>query len=321
MTTQQILNSNATKTRKMQQLFELGMSRAEVARVMNTGYGFVQNVYAKTYPERINRRTRRAIQRAFRLGRFDRKFGVEIEFYGTKGKSKLLQILRAKGVNVNSESYNHQTRPHWKIVTDSSISPSRGTGLEIVSPILEGEEGLEELNKVCEALSEWGALINRSCGLHIHFNARNFNLNTWKNLYINYMAYEGEMDKMMPRSRRANNNGYCRSIKRIGSLETAKRKINACNTMQKIASEVCNRGRYFKLNSESYHRHGSVEFRHHSGTRDFDKISNWIKLLHGLTSYSEQGFTAQNANFEEMKQFLTEETYSFYYNRIEELAI
>ena len=34
--------------------------------------------------------------------------------------------------------------------------------------------------------------------------------------------------------------------------------------------------RYFKLNCQSFFRHGTIEFRHHSGTTDFAKIKNWI---------------------------------------------
>jgi len=53
MTTTEILNSDKTKTRKMQLLFEAGYNRKEVATMIGCGYGFVQNVYAKTYPDRI----------------------------------------------------------------------------------------------------------------------------------------------------------------------------------------------------------------------------------------------------------------------------
>lgn len=328
MTIEAILAQQTTKTNKIKQLFELGKTRTEVANIMNVGYGFVQNVYAKTYPDRIN--VRRRITRAgrnnrsalaFQIPTFNRKFGVEIEFFGTKTKRTLLNKIRSKGVEIQTESYNHQTRQHWKIVTDSSINASRGSGMEIVSPILQGEQGLLELQKVCEALKEWGGLINRSCGLHIHFNASEFQLSTWKNLYKNYITCETTIDSMMPNSRRANNNRFCKSLLyKLDNKQNAFQKIKSARTIEALAKAVSGRNRYFKINPESYFRHKSVEFRQHSGTIEYSKISNWILFLHGMVSYSEAGKTIENGRFDTMKEFMTNDNHNFYYNRIQDLA-
>jgi hypothetical protein len=44
------------------------------------------------------------------------------------------------------------------------------------------------------------------------------------------------------------------------------------------ARQVCERvyERYFKLNVAAYLRHGTIEFRQHSGTVDYQKMVNWI---------------------------------------------
>ena len=45
---QEILNQEGTKTRKIQQLILLGLTRTQIAQLVTNGnYGFVQNVYAK----------------------------------------------------------------------------------------------------------------------------------------------------------------------------------------------------------------------------------------------------------------------------------
>lgn len=44
--------------------------------------------------------------------------------------------------------------------------------------------------------------------------------------------------------------------------------------------------RYHKVNLSSFWRHHTVEFRHHSGTTDFAKISNWVRLLSRLIEFS-----------------------------------
>lgn len=317
MTSTAIINSNNTKTRKAQLLFEQGFTRTEVSRMLSIGYGFAQNIYAAQYPDRIRTRTRRM---RYRPNRFNRKFGIEIELYGVN-KTALNAEINRLGVTCDIERYNHTTRGHWKIVTDASISGTRGDACEIVSPILKGADGLEQLMKVCQALKTCRALINKSCGLHVHFDANNFQLKTWKNIYKNYINFEATIDSMMPNSRRGNNNRYCKSL--LNSLNTksnAFSKIDAARNIEGIAKAVTNRSRYAKVNAESYFRHGSIEFRQHSGTIEYTKMENWILFLHQLCDYSEQGFVSTTNSFDEMKRFMKDENHDFYHNRIMDLA-
>ncbi|MFN3381816.1 MAG: hypothetical protein ACK41O_20335, partial [Runella zeae] len=52
MNTQDILNQNWTKTRKIQELILIGLTRTQIAQLVTNGnYGFVQNVYAKMKAE------------------------------------------------------------------------------------------------------------------------------------------------------------------------------------------------------------------------------------------------------------------------------
>lgn len=37
--------------------------------------------------------------------------------------------------------------------------------------------------------------------------------------------------------------------------------------------------RYFKVNLMSFQRHGTIEFRQHSGTVNATKIANWVRFL------------------------------------------
>ena len=174
---EQILALQTTKTEKIKQLLELGFTRKQVAELMGVGYGFVQNVYAKYVTNQTSTRG----NTKFKPIPFNRQFGVEIEAYNVT-KSKLKSELIRLGIRVEIENYNHPTKTHWKIITDASI---RGTnGFEIVSPILKGQDGLEQLKKVCQALKNCNAYINKSCGLHIHFDASSFKLKQFKNLIL-----------------------------------------------------------------------------------------------------------------------------------------
>mgnify|MGYP002225217285 FL=1 len=138
---------------------------------------------------------------------FNRKFGIEIEAYNCS-RERLARELREVGIEVTVESYNHTTRPHWKLVTDSSISGN--DTFELVSPILVGEAGLRELEKVCWVLDLCDVKVNGSCGLHVHIDAAGFSMETWRNLALSYKHLEPVIDKFMPASRR--DNYYCKGL-------------------------------------------------------------------------------------------------------------
>lgn len=310
MQVHEILNQQVTKTEKIKQLLNLGLSRKQVAEAMGVGYGFVQNVYSS-----MNGSSRHtAMQQVFILTAFNRKFGVEIEAFGVE-KAKLVRALNAAGISTHTEGYNHTTRNYWKVIGDSSITGENA--FELVSPILEGEDGIEQIRKVSQVLIALRVKINKTCGMHIHFDAEGMNLQTWKNLFKNYISYEGIIDSFMPSSRRANNNTYCKSLLNGLSKEQIFRKIDACNTISQIAGYYSTR--YFKVNAQSYSRHKTVEFRQHSGTIEFEKIEMWIRFLHNLISFSQTKTTTQS-DFESLSIFNQPEILNYLHARIQSLA-
>jgi hypothetical protein len=278
---QNILSQTVTKTRKIQQLILLGLTRRRIAELVTDGnYGFVQNIYAKMKAEgQLN-----FLTRAIDTNVFNRRFGVEFEAYNVN-KTKLNDALNRAGVNCEIEGYNHITRRHWKIVTDASLS---GTDtFELVSPILTGEAGMREMEAVCRVLGECGAKVNKSCGTHVHFDASGFGINTWKRIYINYFRLEKIIDGFMPQSRR--DNSFCKSLRNVFRFEP---QIEVCSTLDDIAA-IFSHSRYYKINPVSYSRHNTCEFRQHSGTVEYIKISNWIKFLNNLVEYSKENLVTE----------------------------
>ncbi|OZI08222.1 amidoligase enzyme [Siphonobacter sp. BAB-5385] len=305
MNTQVILTNNAlTKTEKIRQLLALGLSRREVADLTGGNYGFVQNVFAKYWPERVTSK------KSFTFTTFNRKFGIEIEAHGVN-PVQLAAALRNAGIECRTEGYNHTTRNHWKTVSDGSV---QGTDtFELVSPILEGLEGLEQVKTVCRVLSQLRAKVNKTCGLHIHFDAEGFGIEQMKNTLINYAHYEGIIDSFMPLSRREDSNRYCQSVitlaGRVGQASTIRELINLQHT------------RFQKINLQAYLRHQTIEFRQHSGTVEFEKISNWILFLHNLVEYSKKKqVTRAEANFESLQKFQQPEIINYLQTRINQLA-
>ena len=198
----------------------------------------------------------------------NRRFGVELEMAGIT-REQAARALQQVGIEVRTENYNHDTRPHWKIVPDGSVQG----GFEVVSPILQGEEGLEQLRTVVTALDDMGGNVNRTCGYHVHFDAADLSHEHVRAIVTRYAAHEAEIDAFMPRSRRGNENTYCQSVI---SLAGNARFKNAATMRELVNAQG---GRYFKVNLQSYYRYGTVEFRQHSGTLNAAKAVNWVRFL------------------------------------------
>ncbi len=197
----------------------------------------------------------------------NRKFGIELEIVSIN-RQTALRALYAVGINVQDESYNHNTRSHWKLVSDASVRD----GFEVVSPILRGEQGIEEAMTVAAALDDAGAAVNRSCGFHVHFDASDLSAGDIKTIVKRYAAHEAEIDAVMPPSRRGSANTFCAPVARFLSP-----RFEAAATIQDMIRAQGDR--YFKVNLQSFQRHGTIEFRQHSGTVNANKIANWVRFL------------------------------------------
>ena len=124
--------------------------------------------------------------------------------------------------------------------------------------------------------------VNKSCGIHVHVGIKDATAKKVANLVKYYAKNEPIIDAVMPRSRRSNNNMYCKpvmsynkpTIKRLNKIV----KDNAAETdvtaINKIANSLGNR--YNKVNLHSFRRYRTVEFRQHSGSVDAKKITTWV---------------------------------------------
>jgi len=197
---------------------------------------------------------------------YQRRFGIEIEFKGNR--SLVAQAIREQGIDCVEEGYNHHTRSHWKIVTDASLGYDNAG--EVVSPILQGEDGVEQLRSVCRALELADARVDRQCGLHIHLDARDMSVAEIQTVFKRYSDYEQQIDQIMPPSRRGSNR-WCGSIANATSI-----KERQYDNKNMLADAL---GRYFKVNLTNIASRGSIEFRQHSGTTSFEKMYNWLSFL------------------------------------------
>lgn len=218
------------------------------------------------------------------------KFGVEIEFFGVQ-RSVVEQALNRAGVHAVTEEYNHNTKGYWKLVTDASVNRdgcqnANGRGNEIVSPVLHGEDGLRELELVCKVLGECGAKVDKTCGIHVHHDVNGYTAQQLKNIYVVYYRGTKGIDAMMPKSRRSENTPYFAK----GLNDTYINRVMRCDSISEMKSEL-GHDRYYSVNFCSYVKYGTVEFRQHAGSVEFNKIGNWVRLTHRICEASKSNYT------------------------------
>jgi hypothetical protein len=229
----------------------------------------------------------------------ERTFGIEIEFT-TAPRETVASLMRQKGLLAEVEGWNHFTRHHWKVITDSSC------GYELVSPVLKGRDGLNQLAKACEALKEAGAKVNRKCGLHVHHDVNDYDPKQIANIFAIYIKLENTIDTLVPQSRRGNNNRYCNSLFRGTDQQSVLDKLREVDTIRDIANIW--HTRYLKINFHSYVKYGTLEFRQHSGTIEFEKIYNWVLLTQQMVDMSatpvQKTYKAESDNLQSMRNIL-----------------
>jgi len=157
----------------------------------------------------------------------------------------------------------------WKNERDSSIQtlvPNR-KGVEYISPILKGLDGLNQIRTACDTITARGGRVNASCGLHVTVS-----FDGDAAALARLICLVGNHEKAMYAStgtHRREAGTYCKPIKGYNDSEVAKTRLSY--------------DRYHCLNlthiSSGKNR---VEFRCFAGTLNADKIAGYVQLCVGL---------------------------------------
>ncbi|QDP48461.1 MAG: putative amidoligase enzyme [Prokaryotic dsDNA virus sp.] len=265
-------------------------------------------------------------------GKFNnsRGFGVEIEYIRPTSVSKQEICNALTSVTCRVEGYNHNTVSYWKIVTDASVKANPSCTYasdsyngyvgdnEIVSPILYGENGFEQLKEILDVLNNKGCKVNYSCGIHVHHDVTNKMIEGKEksqkfltNLIKFVAKYEHLIYKLVSPSRldsrkystpvrRDYFDRYCNMNKRQIKEMMTKVKRD-CTRKYRNGSDIdrgqisprvqSNRG--CGLNLRNVWTRGSVEFRYHNGSLNFDKIVSWIVFTQAIVNTVEEANSVQ----------------------------
>lgn len=202
----------------------------------------------------------------------ERKFGVEIEC--CTNLSALITACRNKGITLSDQmaTYSHEAPSTWKAMGDGSVRYSGSVPsirpVEIVSPILQGADGLRQLKLMTEAMAEVGTVVNQTCGLHVHHDAHDMTVANALRVAMNFNNAQAAIDKLVAPSRRGQRQ-YCGPF-----LPHEVTRMQTATAIMDFPGD-----RYRNINiAPAWRAHRTFEIRQHQGSIEFKKIAAWIKL-------------------------------------------
>lgn len=145
-------------------------------------------------------------------------FGIEIEcLVPTSAMIQRSSSHYGAGLQI------HNAPAGWTAKRDGSLHNSDAAyeAIEVVSPILNGEEGLIQVAYMADFLKSIGTKVNHSCGMHVHVGASEIagSADSWRirALQTAYNRYESAFYGLNGyRIARRYNNTYCHPLKRWG---------------------------------------------------------------------------------------------------------
>jgi len=130
-------------------------------------------------------------------------FGIEIEgFFLSNAPYETQKLFLEKILAAADPEGKWEVTNDWSI--KNPILPSSGHGgLEIISPVLRGTDGMRRAQAVISALQNEQFETNRSCGLHIHIESGR-DLPTLKKICADFLKEEENFAKLCSEHRRTN---------------------------------------------------------------------------------------------------------------------
>lgn len=182
--------------------------------------------------------------------------GVELEFISTCDGKTLETLFIKAGL-----------AGFVQVKRDGSIKVEEmGQHQHEVTILCRQDSVKEILSSVCSVLNsaKVAALVNNSCGLHVHVDARNKDAAV---MYSNFVSCLPMLANMIPKCRTTgpHANQYC-------AMNVTKDFMSKENTSS-------NGRRYQAVNPDAYGRYKTIELRLHSGSTNAVKIINWVSIL------------------------------------------
>jgi hypothetical protein len=199
--------------------------------------------------------------------------------------------LEVENVDYYSHSSIYPNIFHlWKAVQDGSLregtefifdGPMKGINITDALDVMEGFLGLYKRKDNPPKITD-------RCSVHVHLDVSDFDKDQLNNLIQVYYLVERVLFQYINPLRIKNN--YCRALTDSSFKYSLKRllKNESPYDLLSIIRNECDK--YSALNVLPVAHFGSVEFRHHHGTLDMQKVLEWINIIIALklasTNYS-----------------------------------
>jgi len=207
----------------------------------------------------------------------------EIDNYNDYGNIDIVQDILEQRLKLD-----------WNIHDDCSIQGH--VPMEIVTPILKGEDGIRQIKKFLDYFGKY-ASVNNSTGLHVHVGASDFISKANKSksaemfaaALLYYSSFEEVFDSLVKSTRRKDKNHFTQSVNKPSETFQAFRRMQAAKGTNPV---VIQGERYKKLNITAIDKHKTFEFRHMHGTLDFDIVKNWVKICTSFVDMVKDEYSA-----------------------------
>lgn len=243
----------------------------------------------------------------------DQYFGCEIEMTGLTRQQAAEAVASLFGTNAvhsrSSRTYDpwevtDNEGKTWRFVYDSSIHGSHRTGrqqipigdgdykVEMNSPKLEYSE-MGKLQEVVRTLRHAGAVVNGSCGMHVHVDASKHTPQSLKNaLSIMYSKEDILFKALNVNESRVER--WCQKV-REPMLKQARRlssdETRDLTQLENIwyegdngSADHYNWTRYYALNLHSVFYRGTVEWRCFNSTLHAGKVAAYVNLCLAISA-------------------------------------
>ncbi len=217
------------------------------------------------------------------------RWGCEIECFLPE------QAINELNIRIGSYHHGHPLPSPfpqgWTAERDGSLRTDRRgyVPVEIVSPILQGRAGVEQVKQVAQTLRSLGACVNPTTGFHVHCSAAAVTGDSFAKVaeWVAKLLYHVAMHETAlyasTGTHRRENGGYARSIKAQKNAADRVRRAPDTRKREALQNAVYGLGRYHTLNlTNLFTPKATVEFRHGAGTIEWAKMLGYIQMALAL---------------------------------------
>ncbi len=150
---------------------------------------------------------------------------------------------------------------------DGSLNDDMGHGVEITI-LFNSQYGFSPLDKLCKTLTKAGCYVNKSCGLHVHLDARHLTVKQTERIGQSLGHSLPVLKYLVAKSRHTNK--YCEM--RVSKLIKISHDDDTWDE------------RYCAVNLTAYPKYKTIEIRLHGGSINASKIESWVNLLKTISA-------------------------------------